>query len=250
MATWYGPATSSLKNVLTAGFEALDLLNIGLVITNASGQVLHVNQLAEQILKTRDGLSLTPGGELATVGGNELWVVRLASNNAGASNRGDAGSTDTVLVVPRSSGKRALTLVVRPLKAPSTQYPTGPTAVVFILDPQLSIAAAETDLRQLYGLTSTECRLANLLLEGNSLDECGSLLGIRRSTVRMHLRHLFAKTGVQRQSELISLLFKSLVPVRSGSRRSRNRSAFEPDLFDDVWAPDSLAKLPGSAGDV
>jgi DNA-binding CsgD family transcriptional regulator len=95
--------------------------------------------------------------------------------------------------------------------------------LVFILDPEVPIGTAETELRQLYGLTSTEACLASLLMEGKTLDDCCRILDIRRSTARTHLQHLFEKVGVQRQSELVSLLLKSIGLVRSGRIPSKGR---------------------------
>jgi DNA-binding CsgD family transcriptional regulator len=47
-------------------------------------------------------------------------------------------------------------------------------------------------------------------MEGMALEDCGDELGIRRTTVRMHLRNIFAKTGARRQGELVALLLKSI----------------------------------------
>jgi DNA-binding CsgD family transcriptional regulator len=47
-------------------------------------------------------------------------------------------------------------------------------------------------------------------MEGVALDDCCTQLGIRRTTARMHLRNIFAKTGVRRQGELVALLLKSI----------------------------------------
>jgi DNA-binding CsgD family transcriptional regulator len=88
--------------------------------------------------------------------------------------------------------------------------PLAPATLLFILDPEISVGTVEAELRQLYGLTSMEACLANLLMGGKALDECCEILDIRRSTARTHLQHLFEKVGVQRQSELVSLLLKSI----------------------------------------
>lgn len=40
---------------MMASFEALDLINIGLFVTTASGYLLLANSTAEQILANRDG---------------------------------------------------------------------------------------------------------------------------------------------------------------------------------------------------
>jgi DNA-binding CsgD family transcriptional regulator len=57
--------------------------------------------------------------------------------------------------------------------------------------------------------------MANLLMEGRTLDECCQQLAIRRSTGRTHVQHLFEKVGVQRQSELVSVLWKSIGLIRT-----------------------------------
>jgi DNA-binding CsgD family transcriptional regulator len=94
----------------------------------------------------------------------------------------------------------------------------GEALFVLIHDPEFPVQVGYTELRELFGLTLTEARLTNLMMQGKSVDECTGLLGIRRSTVKMHLRNLYGKTGVQRQCELVSLMFKSFGNVRSGQR--------------------------------
>jgi DNA-binding CsgD family transcriptional regulator len=208
--------------LLMAGFEALDLVNVGLVVTSASGQMLLANRTAEQILETRDGLELTSRGTVRTSvkSSPSLSMLVEAAGHAQA-----AEVSDSILAVRRPSGKRPLTLVVRPVqKISSKPDPMAPAALVFILDPEFPVETAEADLRQLYGLTSTEACIANLLVEGKTLDECCELLDIRRSTARTHLQHLFEKVGVQRQSELVSLLLKSIGLVRTGAKPSKRRS--------------------------
>src|SRR6267143_3866854 len=55
---------SSTDTTGLLGLEALDLLSIGLVVSNASGQLLLANRMAEKILRTRDGLELNSDGVL------------------------------------------------------------------------------------------------------------------------------------------------------------------------------------------
>lgn len=210
--------------LLMAGFEALDLLNIGLVVTNVSGQLLLANQTAEQILDARDGLSVSAAGILRApgAGGSALLeLVRQAAN----SGEGKSDTKDLVLAVRRPSGKRPLTLLVRSIAAEVAKADSSaPACLIFIMDPEFPMETAEAELRQLYGLTSTEACLANLLMEGKTLDECCQRLDIRRSTARTHLQHLFEKVGVQRQSELVSLLLKSVGMVRTRTNQTNIRS--------------------------
>ena len=40
-------------------------------------------------------------------------------------------------------------------------------------------------------------------------------MGISRETARTHLKHIFAKTGTQRQAELVGLVLGGPAPMRS-----------------------------------
>jgi DNA-binding CsgD family transcriptional regulator len=212
-------------HLLVAGFEALDLVNIGLLVTSASGQLLLANRTADLILKTRDGLELTPAGAVRT--SMKCTPSLSALMETGAKTEA-AGSKDSVLPLRRPSGKRPLTAVVRAVEgACGNTDPMAPAILLFILDPEIPVERVETELRQLYGLTSMEARLANLLMEGKALDECCTVLGIRRSTARTHLQHLFEKVGVQRQSELVSLLLKSIGLVGTGNKAASHPTAVQ-----------------------
>jgi len=199
---------TNVRQLLMAGFEALEVVNVGLLLVNESSQPMLANRTAEQILAMRDGLEFDGNGSLC-IGKNRRPLF------PGHSILG-LQARDLVFAVERPSGKRPLTVLLRPVRNNAPKAEDGsPDAFVFILDPEFSNRAAEAGLRQLYELTASETRLACLLMEGNTIDDCCLHLGVRRTTVRMHLRNLFVKTGVQRQSELVSLLFKSVGLVRS-----------------------------------
>lgn len=200
------PASPVAKELLRAGFEALDLLGIGLLVCSDTARLLVANRVGEQILRCRDGLELNADGEVSTTPGcgpSLTDAVRRIANPR-ATDRGDLA-----LAVRRPSKKRALTLLVRSTNG--TDFASGqPAALILILDSALPANTVDAELRQLYGLTPAETKLAKLLMEGITLDDCCRELGIRRTTGRMHLRNLFAKTGVARQGELVALLLKSI----------------------------------------
>jgi DNA-binding CsgD family transcriptional regulator len=56
-----------------------------------------------------------------------------------------------------------------------------------------------------FGLTPAETRLLASLFAGRTLNETAATLGITRPTAKTHLEHIFSKTGVTRQAELIRL---------------------------------------------
>lgn len=202
---------SKVGHLLSAGFSALDLLNIGVVVCGSAGQLLVANKTAQQVLHQRDGLELDPEGVLSATHDNNASLGKVIQEVARSSRGREAGKLDTAFAVRRPSGKRALTLFVRAVNNTREKHSSNEAAVlVMILDATLPVETTEADLRQLYGFTTTEAQVANLLMEGKGLEDCCTELGIRRTTVRMHLRNIFAKTGVRRQGELVSLLLKSI----------------------------------------
>jgi len=59
-------------------------------------------------------------------------------------------------------------------------------------------------IQGLFDLTVSETRVAMALAENLTVDEASRKLGISRETVRHHLKSIFVKTGLSRQSELVS----------------------------------------------
>ena len=202
---------SAVQELIGASFQALDLLNIGLIVCNASGQMLFANQTAELILQAQDGLEIAKDGFLRATksSGPPLQDViqKVASVVPGTNS-----TRDVAVAVGRSSGRRALTLLIRSIETavPRTGNTNQAAVLIIVTDADVPVPTREAELRRLYGLTSTESRLAKLLMEGKDLDDCCGEMGITRATVRMHRRNLFSKTGVRRQTQLITLLFKSI----------------------------------------
>jgi DNA-binding CsgD family transcriptional regulator len=85
-------------------------------------------------------------------------------------------------------------------------------------DPDSDDGPDEQGLTAAFDLTATEARLAVRLLRGETLEDAAHALGIKISTARTHLAHVFLKTGTSRQSELMRLLLS--MPRRDGEQDS------------------------------
>jgi DNA-binding CsgD family transcriptional regulator len=115
------------------------------------------------------------------------------------------------LAITRPSGRAKLGIVVRTI--PLGEWSEGrhrPAVAVFIRDPERKSQASSELLRQLFGFTPAEATLALLLANGLTLDEAADELHIRKNTIRAHLRSIFTKTGVTRQTTLVRLLLSSV----------------------------------------
>ena len=110
-------------------------------------------------------------------------------------------------MVGRSSALPPLVLHVNPVGRQETDFHLWPVAaLVLVADPaggtRIDPAVAEAAL----GLTGMESRVAVLLAEGMSVREIAAATGRGESTIRSHVKHMFARHGLSRQAELVRLV--------------------------------------------
>ena len=70
-------------------------------------------------------------------------------------------------------------------------------------------AHRERALRDAWGLSPKEIDVTLHLVDGGTVASCAEAMDIAESTIRTHLKSVFAKTGRNRQSQLASLLQNS-----------------------------------------
>ncbi|MCY1283158.1 hypothetical protein D9M68_257350 [compost metagenome] len=160
-------------------------------LVDAAGKVVHQNLAAEQQL-------LTPGGPLTARNGllrpqarspEFLLLLRQATDRHGPARAGWLALDDTELLVIPVPQQHRLASSSRPL------------ALVALLHnrPRSELLA------EVFQLTPAERRLAELITQGLSPEQCGLRLGVTINTVRSQLRALFRKTETERQTELVGL---------------------------------------------
>lgn len=186
--------------------EGLDRLNIGVVVLDEQAQLLRANPVACHILTAGDGLRLS-GRELEACSAAETRELRRLLGETAA----DGGAVAT-MSLSRSSGRRKMAAVVRAI--PMIEESEGrsrPAHAVFLRDPDAQARPAQEMARQLFDFTPAEANFAIELVNGLSLDDAAVKLGIRRNTARAHLRVIFMKAGVTRQSELVRVLLNAVL---------------------------------------
>jgi DNA-binding CsgD family transcriptional regulator len=88
-----------------------------------------------------------------------------------------------------------------------------PTALLLFDSQQTDHFSLREHFFDAYGLTRAERAIAHELLSGQSITETAEAKGLSSATVRSYIKQVFAKTGIHRQSELISLYYTSILPV-------------------------------------
>ncbi len=191
---------------------ALDRLDTGVILVDAAARILFANQTAEAVLSRNDGLGIDQEGVCACGHGATRVLRRLiASCRDITMGDGGPGGSMEILGAERS---RPLRVVVAPFPAEAAQVDTvwlgaaRPVAILMITDTEQGKRARKDDLRRRFGLTPAEADVALKILKGDGRQAAAARLGIAATTVRAHLSHIFEKTGVRRQAELVRLLMQ------------------------------------------
>jgi DNA-binding CsgD family transcriptional regulator len=197
---------AGLESGLNAATAALDRFPTGIVAVNSDAKVILTNRAADAILKRGDGLMVRNGLRAAS----RQQTVNLRNAIAAVSMQRDSGipRPETVVQVYRPSGATPFEVLVSPL-ASNSSLRRGATALLFITDPEAEATLDSRKLHELFGLTPAEIRLSIAVVKGKSVAEYAHEAAISLNTARTHLKRVYSKTGVRRQSELVRLLLKS-----------------------------------------
>lgn len=199
---------AALEQQQKATEAAIDLVPIGVVLQGLLGTV-SVNVAARVILAQRDGLRLGPHG-LEAVRWSENQRLQLLIAQACETSRGKGLSAGGSMSVSRPSMLRDFAVMVCPMPPGESVFGGCPGhAAVFITDPEAQVETVEEVTRRAFALTAGEATMAALLVKGKTVKEISDELHISVATARTHLKHIFAKTGTHRQSDLVRLLVMS-----------------------------------------
>jgi DNA-binding CsgD family transcriptional regulator len=80
------------------------------------------------------------------------------------------------------------------------------SVVVFVTPVVVAEVPTAEVIQGLFDLTPTEARVARALGRGETVAEIATGNGVAQPTVRNQIREIFAKTGVNRQADLVGLL--------------------------------------------
>jgi DNA-binding CsgD family transcriptional regulator/PAS domain-containing protein len=192
---------------------AVDQLSVATVILDKQGRVQSTNAVADTILGQRDGIQLVGQRLQITLRADNDVLQEIVHTAIHAQRAGETGLA-RALRVSRPSGLADLGLVIRPV--PASEWSEGqssPCLVVFISDPGQQDSASEKILGELFQLTPAEANLAMKLARGMSLAEVSLEQHISQHTTRAQLKAIFAKTGANRQAELVRLVLKSVASL-------------------------------------
>lgn len=169
---------------------------------------LWANSQGQALLRQADGLSSTREGLRANNAASTQALHALCQAASGA------------LRIPRASGRAALSVIAMPVRASGLRFgalPAGGStvqALLFVNDPEQRLQAelplheeqGVARLRELYGLTRVEAKVALVIACGLGLPAVAARFDLAPSTVRSHAKQIFHKLGVHNQVQVANVL--------------------------------------------
>ena len=186
--------------------DTLDGISDGIVLVDAFGRIVHANAsghalLAEGSVLSAAGRKLVANDASAEQALHDVFLA-AASGDAAVGVKGIAvpltarsGERHVAHVLPLTSGAR---------RRAGTSY--AAVAAVFVHKAALETPSPPEVIARTFNLTPSELRVLLGIVEVGGVPETAMALGIAETTVKTHLRRLYAKTGTGRQAELVKLV--------------------------------------------
>ena len=203
-----------LRTIEAATFaDTLDGLNAGIFLVDATGLIVHANVAGHGILAVGDILRSFAGRLVA----HDQQVDEVLQDAFKATEHGDGAIGTKGIAVPliARDGERHVAHIL-PLTSGArrrAELAITATAALFVQKAALETPSRPEAIAKAYKLTPTELRVLLTLVEVGGGPEVAEVLGIADGTVKTHLSHLFQKTGVKHQVDLVRLVAGFSSPI-------------------------------------
>jgi DNA-binding CsgD family transcriptional regulator len=189
----------------------LDTFIAGVLIVGEKGRILHANDAARRMLSAREPIAAIDGilsARNAAANEELSAAIRLARDN-------EAQIGSCGLGVPLRCDEPSVAHIL-PLARGNVRTRLMPqaTAAVFITRAERESSVDIRALVRIFDLTAAEIRLLEQLTRNATLADAAKTLRISQETARTHLAHIFSKTGVSRQADLLTLVDRLAPPIR------------------------------------
>lgn len=209
--------SSVLQNGHNGSMQHLQASRHGILLVHRSGRIGFVNAAAEHFLTASSLASITPKQGLRAK--NEDLQDFFNRAVRAMQNADFNGLPKPYPITTSPFGPGIIHCHVFPELA-EHDFPgavwSDPVAGAFIFAGALGLnpSPATADIAMSFGATPAEARLAQALLDGNSLYEFADASNLSRHTVRNQMRALLYKTGARNQANFIHLMHTLSSPFK------------------------------------
>ena len=207
----------SVDNIV--GYNLIDKLSQPIILLNLSGQIVHYNQTANQLLKdnthiqSKDNKLILPREDQAKLSDHLYKIEEMFRYNQEQLN----SCKDLLFSISNSNLKFTSSLLasekemsffgVRPLVMLSFDDLVIPS--IHNQENKKKYHLNHRYLKQTYKLTKRELELCDLFVNGMNLEQIAESMELTRSSIRTYIRNIFAKTPCNSQVELMQLLMSN-----------------------------------------
>jgi DNA-binding CsgD family transcriptional regulator len=209
------PAAEARSLSPTSMLAAFDWLQFGVVLLDHNMHVLHSNMAAQRVFQRNDGLLLEQG------------MIRVRQLEKGASSKrlgSDTSFSNWLATIKDAADTRQVHFQegCRVIRGSPRYYMVQCSAIAegtewavqgarvsyaaFIHDPAAMQLPDVQSLRDIFGLTTVQAKVALAFADGCSYKEVARRLRMSEETVRSHVKELYPKTRVNKQADLVRLI--------------------------------------------
>jgi DNA-binding CsgD family transcriptional regulator/PAS domain-containing protein len=203
-------AIDARKSEAAAFAKILDGLAVAIFLLDSAGRIAHRNSAADNLLDAGDVLRSVNGQLVA----RDAWANRALREAFAASGKLPAACGCIALPMAAEDGEHYIAHLL-PLTAAergATGMAYKSVAALFVRKAALGRPRDDVIARR-FELTRAELRVMLSIADVGGVPETAAALGVAESTVKTHLRRVFAKTGTNRQTELVKLIAAHVSPL-------------------------------------
>ncbi len=199
-----------LKSLEATRLESiLDALSSGIYLVQRDGRLVFMNKAAESQMKRGLGLQVL-NSRVTTHNTSAAQQLSQAINS-----EYEAQSSPISIALPHENGGMIATVICLDKgNRQNLASNTNPAIfAIFVQNPEIAMPFPGEGFAKLYGLTPAELRITLTMAPGLGPQGAAEILGLSITTVKSHLQNVFAKTGTNRQGDLMQLLMRSSAPI-------------------------------------
>jgi len=216
--------TSSIKTfrvmeqlhiLFNSTLNALDKLGIACFLSIKNAQIIHKNQVAQDLLDDADGLSVNILGNLSAIDENLNSVITKSCIDTYQTTQGKNITSEILLSVDRPSGKPPYLLIINPIIDANAELEAGlKCAFIFVADPSVSKNISIDGLTKLGRLTKTEAAICKMLVDGFCTAHMVERRNVSENTLRKQIGIILNKLHCNSRIGLLRMAIDTRLPIK------------------------------------
>lgn len=193
--------------------RTVDQIAAGIFLVRKNGQIAYANAAARTLLDKRNIVREVDGTLTILDRAKEKAFVGALTEAASGDDLG-RGPGFTIALSARDDSRfvaHVLSLAAGGRQEVGNKLDA--VAAIFLHQADIQTPTLFEAVAQHFKLSPSELRVLFAIVEVGGVPEVAEVLGVSEATVRTHLKHVFAKTGTNRQADLVKLIVAYANPL-------------------------------------